>query len=124
MVTPEGGQPGILDWEHAHVSDPVEDLGWFCVRAWRFGADDLEAGGLTDRETFLAWYENAGGRAVERARVQWWELFGNVRWGVGALLQARRHLSGADRSVELASLGRICAEMEFEVLRLIEEVDR
>jgi aminoglycoside phosphotransferase (APT) family kinase protein len=36
---------GVLDWELAHVGDPVEDLAWVCVRAWRFGRDDLAAGG-------------------------------------------------------------------------------
>ncbi len=35
----------ILGWEPAHVGDPVEDLGWFCVRARRFGNDVQEACG-------------------------------------------------------------------------------
>ena len=101
----------------------MEDLGWFCVRAWRFGADELEAGGLADRDTFLQLYEKAGGQA-ELECLMWWELFGNIRWAVGSLAQAQRHLSGAERSIELASLGRICAEMELETLRLIDELDR
>jgi hypothetical protein len=43
-----------------------------------------------------------------------------VKWAVGALTQSRRHLSGQGRSVELAVLGRLAAEMEYELLDLIE----
>ena len=31
----------------AHLGEVYEDLAWFCIRAWRFGApEDLGAGGL------------------------------------------------------------------------------
>ena len=33
---------------------------------------------------------------------------------------SRRHLNGQDRSVEYAVLGRMAAEMEYELLDLIE----
>ena len=56
--------------------------------------------------------------------MRWWELFGNVRWAIGTLGQAARHLDGLHRSIELASLGRICAEIELETLRMIEELER
>jgi aminoglycoside phosphotransferase (APT) family kinase protein len=123
IVRPDTGLAGILDWEFAHLGDPLEDLGWLCVRAWRFGADDRPAGGLTDRDTLFRAYERASGTRVEAARMRWWELFGNVRWAIGALGQAARHLDGLHRSVELASLGRICAEVELEALRMIGELE-
>ncbi|MGP6191526.1 MAG: phosphotransferase family protein [Vulcanimicrobiaceae bacterium] len=120
VLVADDGLRAVLDWEFAHVGDPYEDLGWFCVRAWRFGNDALEAGGITDRETWLREYERASGERVDRARVEYMELLGNVKWAVGASMQARRHLSGAEPSIELASLGRLCAEMEYEALRLLE----
>ena len=123
IVRPDTGLAGILDWEFAHLGDPLEDLGWLCVRAWRFGADDRPAGGLTDRDTFFRAYERASGTRVEAERMRWWELFGNVRWAIGTLGQAARHLDGLHRSIELASLGRICAEIELETLRMIEELE-
>jgi aminoglycoside phosphotransferase (APT) family kinase protein len=116
---PEGLR-AVLDWELAHVGDPREDLGWFCVRSWRFGADDRQAGGLTDRETFFAAYERAAGKSVDRAALRWWEVFGNLKWAVICILQARTYLDGAVKSVELASLGRRVAEMELELLELTE----
>ena len=45
---------------------------------------------------------------------------GNVAWAVGCLTQAQRHLSGRDRSVELAILGRLGAEVEHEICHLLE----
>lgn len=113
------GLQAVLDWEFTHIGDPYEDVAWFLVRAWRFGAVALDGGGICERETWLRAYESASGRRLDRARVTYWEVLGNVKWAVGAHMQARRHLSGQEPSIELASLGRIAAEMEWEALRLI-----
>lgn len=119
MVTPDG-LSGILDWEFARFGDPMEDIAWLCVRDWRFGRDDQHVGGFADREPFYRAYEAASGRVVDPAVVHYWEVFGNLRWAMGAVQQAERHLSGADRSIELAAIGRRVPEMEFEMLYLIE----
>jgi len=116
---PEGLR-AVLDWELAHVGDPLEDLGWLCVRAWRFGADDRPVGGLCAREDLFAAYERAGGAPIDAAAVRWWEVFGNLKWGIICIMQARTFLDGAVRSVELASLGRRVAETELELLELTE----
>jgi aminoglycoside phosphotransferase (APT) family kinase protein len=116
---PEGLR-AVLDWELAHVGDPMEDIGWLCVRSWRFGADDRPVGGLEQREEFFAAYEQAGGGAVDPAAVRWWEVFGNLKWAVICIMQARTFLDGAVGSVELASLGRRVVEMELELLELTE----
>jgi aminoglycoside phosphotransferase (APT) family kinase protein len=117
---PEGVR-AILDWELAHIGDPAEDLGWLCVRAWRFGSDRLPVGGIGTRAELFAAYERAGGTAVDAARVRFWEVFGNLKWAVICIAQARTHLDGLVKSVELASLGRRTAETELELLELIEE---
>jgi aminoglycoside phosphotransferase (APT) family kinase protein len=113
------GLVGVLDWEFAHVGDPAEDLAWPCVRAWRFGHDDLKLGGVGRPEDFIEAYERAGGQRVDPSAVAYWEVLGNFRWAVGCIAQADRHLSGQAPSVELASLGRRTAEMELELLDLI-----
>jgi aminoglycoside phosphotransferase (APT) family kinase protein len=119
VVGPEGLR-GVLDWENVHLGDRHADLGWLCVRAWRFGQDHLPVGGICTRATFLDAYEAASGRTIDRQRVCYWEILGNLRWAIGALGQAQRHRSGVAPSIELASLGRICAEMELELLNLID----
>ena len=115
---PEGLR-AVLDWELAHTGDPLEDLGWLCVRAWRFGADALPVGGLCQRPELFAAYERAGGAPVDPAAVHWWEVFGNLKWAIICVMQARSFVDGV-RSVELASLGRRVAEMELELLELTE----
>ena len=116
---PEGLR-AVLDWELAHVGDPFDDLGWLCVRSWRFGADGNPVGGLCERERFFAAYERAGGGRVDATAVRWWETFGNLKWAIMCIMQAKTFLDGAVRSVELASLGRRVAEMELELLALME----
>jgi aminoglycoside phosphotransferase (APT) family kinase protein len=118
MVGP-AGLVGVFDWEFAHVGDPHEDLAWPCVRSWRFGQDGLRLGGVGQPEEFFAAYQAAGGSGVDASAVRWWEVMGNLRWAVGCISQANRHLSGQAPSVELASLGRRTCEMELELLDLM-----
>jgi aminoglycoside phosphotransferase (APT) family kinase protein len=120
MVGPDGLR-GVLDWEFARLGDPIEDLAWPLVRSWRFGVDALEMGGVGERRPYLEAYARASGRRVDPLHVRYWEVMGTVKWAVACIAQARRHMSGEARSVELASLGRKAAEMELDALDLIEK---
>jgi aminoglycoside phosphotransferase (APT) family kinase protein len=120
VVVSGDGLLALLDWEFARLSDPREDVSWPLVRAWRFGNDGLRLGGVAEVEPYLERYGELTGRTIGAAELDWWEILGNVKWAVGALRQARRHLTGEDRSVEYAVLGRLAAEMEYELLDLIE----
>ncbi len=120
IVVDEQGLVAVLDWEFAHLSDPAEDLAWPLVRAWRFGADDRRLGGIGDVEPYLERYAELTGRRIPFEELVVWEVFGNVKWAIGCLTQSRRHLNGQERSVELAVLGRLAAEMEYELLDLIQ----
>lgn len=115
----------VLDWELVHVGEAYEDLAWFCVRAWRFGAAaSLGAGGLGSIESLLQAYEEAGGATVDRAAFRWWLVLATLRWGVICRYQAERHLSGRTRSVELAAIGRRVCENEWDLLELLEAAGR
>jgi aminoglycoside phosphotransferase (APT) family kinase protein len=120
VVVSERGLEYLLDWEFAHLSDPREDLAWPIVRAWRFGADARRLGGVGELEPYLARYAELTGRDVAAGELDWWEVLGNVKWAIGCLTQCRRHLTGLDRSVEYAVLGRMAAEMEYELLHLVD----
>lgn len=111
---------GILDWEFAGWSDPMEDIGWFCAKCWRFGAYDKEAGGLGDREDFYRSYEQESGWAIDRATIAYWEVMAHVRWAVIACQQAARHLSGEEVSLELALTAYVVPELEYEILKMTE----
>jgi aminoglycoside phosphotransferase (APT) family kinase protein len=121
VVVSEQGLEALLDWEFAHLSDPREDLAWPLVRAWRFGGDEKRFGGIGEAEPYVERYTELTGREIEIDELYWWEVLGNVKWAIGALTQCRRHLTGQDRSVEYAVLGRLAAEMEYELLDLIEK---
>ncbi|WP_431233126.1 phosphotransferase family protein [Mycolicibacterium psychrotolerans] len=111
----------VLDWELVHIGEIYEDLAWFCIRAWRFGApSSVAAGGLGSIDDFVAAYEQAGGATVDRATLRWWLVLATLRWGVICRFQAERHLSGQTRSVELAAIGRRVCETEWDVLDLLE----
>ena len=115
LIVDANGLAAVLDWELAHVGDPLEDLGWLCVKAWRFGGA-LPVAGLGEYEELIAAYEAANGVAVDRGALHWWETLGTLKWGVICMLQADRHLSGTQRSVELATIGRRVCENEWDVL--------
>lgn len=121
LMVDEAGIVAVLDWEFAHVSDPAEDLAWPLIRAWRFGNDTRRLGGIGEIKSFLDRYAELTGLAIPLDELLVWEVFGNCKWAIGALTQARRHLRGEERSVELAILGRLAAEMEYELLDLIEK---
>lgn len=121
LMVDEAGLVAVLDWELVHRGDPVEDLGWFCVRAWRFGEDGRPAGGLGSVEEFVTRYERAAGKTVDRDALRWWQVLGTLRWGVLCQHQAHRHLSGQTRSVELAAIGRRACENEWDLLELLAE---
>ena len=111
----------VLDWEAVHIGQVYEDLAWFCIRAWRFGAPtELAAGGLGTIDDFVTAYERAGGTSVDRSALRWWLVLGTLRWGIICRYQAERHLSGQTRSVELAAIGRRVCETEWDVLDLLE----
>ena len=114
----DGRLTGILDWEFAGWSDPMEDVAWFCARCWRFGANGLEAGGIADRAPFYAGYEAESGRRIDPVKIHFYEVMAHVRWATIALHQCGRHLSGAEPDLELALIGRRLPELEYEILSL------
>lgn len=113
------GLTGILDWEFAAWGDPMTDIGWFCARCWRFGAESLEAGGIAPRADFYRGYEAASGRRIDPTAVHFWEAMAHIRWAVIAVQQAHRHIAGGERSLELALTGRLVPELELSTIDLL-----
>ena len=120
VVGPEGIR-AVLDWEIAHIGDGMEDLGWICVRAWRFGQHQNPVGGFGQREDLFAGYEDAGGRKVDAEVVRFWEVLGSLKWGIGCMFQAYKPISGLVDSFEHLAIGRRACENEIDLLQLIGE---
>ncbi len=118
MIGPDGIR-AVLDWELAHLGDPMEDLGWICVNSWRFGVIDKPVGGFGTYEELFSGYEAASGIAVDAARVKFWEVMGTLRWGVMCVGMMQRFRLGPDHSMERAMIGRRSSETEIDLLRLL-----
>jgi len=118
IVGPDGLR-AVIDWELAHLGDPMEDLGWLCVKAWRFGGRAPVAGLGEYDDLFIA-YEEAGGGTVDPVVVHWWEVLGTWKWAIMCILQASVHLNGMSRSHELAAIGRRVCENEHDLLCSLE----
>jgi len=119
----EGKLTGILDWEFCHWGDPHLDLGWFCARCWRFGADDREAGGIGPREAFYRGYNETSEVPLDKDVIPYWEILAAARWAVVALLQGERYFTGGEPSIELLLTGMMAPEMEFEALQGIKALE-
>jgi aminoglycoside phosphotransferase (APT) family kinase protein len=104
LMVGRDGLRGVLDWELAHRGDPMQDLGWLCTKAWRFGSAQ-PVGGFGTRADLMAGYAEGGGVPPDEATQRWWELCGTVRWALLCRRQAERYLSGSEPSIELAVLG-------------------
>ena len=115
LMVGEDGLHGVLDWELAHRGDPRQDLGWLCTKAWRFGSAN-PVGGFGTRADLMAGYAAGGGTPPDEETQRWWELYGTVRWALLCRRQAERYLSGDERSIELAVLGRRVCEQEYDIL--------
>lgn len=120
FIVGEEGIRCLLDWEIAHSGDPMEDLGWVCVKTWRFGGRG-PVGGFGAREDLFAAYEKASGHSVDPAHVRFWEAFGSVKWATGCL---RMGLRGTEEvGIERCAIGRRIEEPLWDFLNLIEGRD-
>ena len=119
MISPSAGVVGVLDWEVAHIGDPMRDLGWICTNSWRFGRSELPVGGFGRREDLFAGYEAASGRAIDAEHVRFWEVFGSFWWAVGSLIMADHYRHGPDSSVERPAIGRRSSECQIDCVNLL-----
>ncbi len=118
MISKEHGIVAVLDWELAHLGDPMRDLGWVCCNSWRFGGA-LPVGGFGTREDLFAGYESITNVPVDAQRVKWWEVFGSFWWAVSTLGMAQHNRGGPDPSVERVAVGRRTSECQMDCVNLL-----
>ncbi|WP_028660350.1 phosphotransferase [Nocardioides insulae] len=118
LMVDESGLAAILDWEIPHVGDPIEDLGYICMRAWRFGGPGRVAG-VGDAAEFLDAYADRTGFRPSEEQLTWWEAKATATWGIGCLTQLRRSVPGHTNELELLAIGRRTAEQEHDLLELL-----
>ena len=114
----QDGIVAVLDWEVAHIGDPMRDLGWLCTNSWRFGASP-PVGGFGEYADLFAGYESVSGIRVDPAQVKFWEVFGSFWWATGCLGMAEHYRSGPDKTVERPAIGRRTSECQVDCVNLI-----
>ena len=119
FIISEENLESIIDWELAHIGNPMEDLGWLCVRSWRFGNVEKRVGGLGEIKDLIAGYESNSDIKIDESQLDIWQLYGSLRWGVICMMQTFAHLSGMVNSVEKAAIGRRVSETEFDLMNMI-----
>ena len=60
LYRPDGGIYGVLDWEMAHLGDPLEDLAWSFNESWQWARDGRPGGIVTKDEAVRLWKEASG----------------------------------------------------------------
>ena len=119
LMIDQSGITGVLDWEIAHIGDPIRDLGWLCTNSWRFGHSELPVGGFGHYASLIAAYEAESGEKVDRDHLRFWEVFGSFWWAVGCLQMVAQYRSGPDRSVERPAIGRRSSECQADCVNLL-----
>jgi aminoglycoside phosphotransferase (APT) family kinase protein len=120
LIIDEEGIRCVLDWELAQTGDPMQDLGWLCIRTWRFGSS-APVGGFGSREELYTAYERASGYAVEPDHAKFWEAFGNIKWAIDCLRLGMRGIE--EGTIERSAIGRRIEEPLWDFFNLIEGRD-
>ena len=120
LVTPDG-LSAVLDWELAHLGDPMQDLAFGCIPSWRFGRYDKVLGGFAQPEDMLPHYERLTGNTVDPVRFRFWLVYSCLWWGVCCLVMAdiwrRSDRAGPERLV----IGRRVSEVEIDLLLMLSD---
>ncbi|GLZ51565.1 phosphotransferase family protein [Actinomycetospora sp. NBRC 106378] len=81
----------LLDWELAHLGDPLEDLGWV-TQPLRAGEHAIP--GRWEAADLIGHYEEVTGEPVDREALRWWVTFSTFKTAVMQVSGLRAFLEG------------------------------
>jgi aminoglycoside phosphotransferase (APT) family kinase protein len=99
----DGRIVAILDWELVHLGDPLEDLGWICLRPWRGRSKYMAS--LIERTELYRLYESLTGIHVNDEHIRFYEVLGNLKLAVIHLIAAKAFEDGTNTDVRIATMG-------------------
>ncbi|HEX9684122.1 MAG TPA: phosphotransferase family protein [Acidimicrobiales bacterium] len=101
----EGRVTGLLDWEFAHLGDPMDDLAWLSIRV-------AQVGGLGDLDFLLDRYHEKSGMDIDADRARYYQLLVLVRMAIACSVALARRGSGSmDASTYFALLPLLRKQM-------------
>lgn len=103
FITRSGRIVAMLDWELVHLGDPLEDIGWICLRPWRGRSQYMAS--LIERAELYKLYESLIGIQVDDEHVRFYEVLGNLKLAVIHLTAAKAFEDGTNADVRIATMG-------------------
>jgi len=119
LIDKKQGITGILDWEIAHIGNPIRDIGWLCTKSWRFGVPGKMVGGFGMLEDLLSAYKDASGSEISSKEIKFWTVFGSFWWAVACLLMEKSYENGSDKNLERPIIGRRVSECEVDCAHIL-----
>jgi aminoglycoside phosphotransferase (APT) family kinase protein len=101
-----GAIRAVLDWEMAHLGDPLEDLAWALDPLW--SSDREHPGGMLKREDAIAVWEKASGLKADLLALQWWSMFASFKGAAIWISSAKEFQAGTNTDPVMAFSGLYC----------------
>jgi len=114
LYTPDGEITAVLDWEMAHIGDPLEDLAWSLDPLW--SADPTLAGRLLPRSEAITIWEAASGMQVDREVFRWWQIFASIKAIAIWISSAEDFVNGTTKEPILAFAGWPMMDRQSRIL--------
>jgi len=111
----KGDIRAILDWEMAHLGDPLEDLAWALDPLWAHG-DPSHPAGLIARADAIATWETSSGLKVDPAALARWEVFASLKGLAIWISAACEYAEGRNTDAVNAFSGWYCLAFHNKVL--------
>ncbi len=111
----EGKVLAILDWEMAHLGDPLEDLAWCLDPLWSHSDGSRAAGTLPVADAIAIW-ERESGLHADPNGLQWWGLFNSVKGQAIWTTSGKEFVAGGGRDIVLGFAGSYTARRHDEII--------
>ncbi|HEY2481944.1 MAG TPA: phosphotransferase family protein [Caulobacteraceae bacterium] len=105
----------VLDWEMAHLGDPLEDLAWAMDPLWSNPADP-RISGMVARDEALAIWSRTSSLEIDPDALAWWSLFASVKGQAIWTSSAKEWRDGGFTEPILAFSGWYTARRQDEIL--------
>ena len=103
LYTETGDITAVLDWEMAHIGDPLEDLAWSLDPLW--SNEPHLAGRLVPRAQAIEIWQAASGLSIDRDAFRWWQIFASLKGLAIWISSAEDYVNGTTKEPILALAG-------------------
>jgi len=115
LYSPQGEIKAVLDWEMAHIGDPLEDLAWSMDPLWCW-IEPQKAGRLLPHKEAVRVWEAASGLTVDPEAFRWWQVFAALK-AIGIWISSSEDFhTGASKAPILALAGWLMTDRQQRIL--------